>query len=542
MDDRISAASTSVARAMSVYAKRDMRCGEEPIADEAFFTTRLLASSKVVGGKNPEWELMPVVAETQSELKRSGKNIQGRVPLYAGSISLPGVGDLFALPRYPLWRVRDLMVQNPWHFACISAKATTATDIGYYFDVLPGKRGNRNIINKDRSIIDRFQDTIFEKSGMELSDHLLASSIDYFSVGNFAFELEMNGDNLVECLYSVPSISMYVHKVYPLYVQSTPTRFFTAPAVRQRKSGSSTDVVAAFRRFGSTVNLLELEDVQNIIPEPQKGKILNQLLVIRNLMQSLDPYYGISDVIPALAAVYGDKAAMDYNLQFFENNAVPRYAVTIKGGKVTHEVRDAILNFLTTEVKGNAHRAIIIPLPRGMEAQFTAVDATANEASFLAYKKMNREEITAVHRVPPSEVGIMESAIKANSQQQAKNFYLKVIRPYQMKLLRAMNRLLRVGLGVTSLEMHFDNIEYTDDRERAEVANLEADAYSKSFETVTKLVSWVQEQVTSGMLTQDEGRSLVVDACDRLKINPTWREKFQNWSFSGAATFIGEEE
>ena len=140
--------------------------------------------------------------------------------------------------------------------------------------------------------------------------------------------------------------------------------------------------------------------------------------------------------------MFGDNAANDYNWQFFQNNAVPRYAVTIAGGRVTNEVKQMVVDFFNREIQGRAHRTIVIPLPRDMTANFQALDATPNDMSFVNYKKLNREEIAAVHSIPPSEIGLWENANKANANQQAKNYFLKVIRPYQAKDEAMMNRIL----------------------------------------------------------------------------------------------------
>ena len=127
-----------------------------------------------------------------------------------------------------------------------------------------------------------------------------------------------------------------------------------------------------------------------------------------------------------------------------------------------------------------------------MTANFQALDATQNEASFIQFKKLNREEIAAAHSIPPSEIGLWENANKANANQQAKNYFLKVIRPYQAKDEAMMNRILRHGLGVTDVVFRFKNVEYTDDQERAAVAMTKAQSYKYYLDGLANVIKTVQ--------------------------------------------------
>jgi hypothetical protein len=187
--------------------------------------------------------------------------------------------------------------------------------------------------------------------------------------------------------------------------------------------------------------------------------------------------------------MFGDNAANDYNWQFFENNAIPRYAVTITGGKVDEKVKNNILRFFNEQIHGQNHRTIVLPVPRNMVAEFKALDATPNEGSFLNYKKLNREEIAAVHRVPPSEIGLWEDANKANSSQQSKNFFLKVIKPYQSQDEAMMNRILQYGLGIDDIKFAFKNVEYTDDQERATVILTRANAHKMYVDSLVNAIN-----------------------------------------------------
>lgn len=410
------------------------------------------------------------------------------------------------VPRYNFQELANLLPGNPWHWAAVVSKASTLTKLGFEFIKSEGKP---NVTNKESRDIDKFLTRIYEENQADLSDIFEEFAIDLYHLGNAELEIARTGNGNIDCLYSIPSVTMYLHKRLPVMLQysTCPYQIDGSRIIWKGDAASPMTPAAVFPMFMSKV---ERKDFQHLLPENQKRDVvINDVAYMKNSIPSLDPYYGITDAAGSITGILGDNYAADYNLQFFKNNAVPRYAVTITGGRVTQQVVDEITKFLNTEIKGQFHRTIVLPLPRGMEAKFQPLDSEVNDASFIAYKKMNREEILGAHRVPPSEVGLWEDANRATAIQQAKTYWQKVIRPDQARIERLMNRILRNGLGITQWTFKFKDIEYTDDQEKATTMSLYSKAMSNAYSSINETIKTVSDGVTNGTIDEEEGKSRI---------------------------------
>lgn len=422
---------------------------------------------------------------------------------YLGSVPI-------ALPLFPLISVHRFLLSNPWHYACVSAKATATTDLGFTW--VSDTATKRGVSNTQWKRLLAFEERVYKNNHQDLSGVLKTGAMDYYSCGNMFFEVQLTDGNLLDSIYAVPAVTCFRHPFYPLVAQ-----------IPAKYDGSSLSL--AFNQFEPTAVLplfmsdLDMNNpaIQALIPARQRtlaGK--SEIVLEANYVNSSDPLYGIGDIIAALPSLLGDNAAAQYNLQFFENNAVPRYAVTISGGRVTAAVVKSIGDFLDTEIKRQNHRTIVIPLPRGFTAEFKPLDNTPNEGSFLNYKKINREEIAAVHKIPPSEIGLWESANKANSSQQSKNYFTKVIKPNQAILERMMNRIIQRHLGITKYTFKFNNVEFTDDQEKATVLETQARAKSAEVAAIRATIDAVTAAMESETLTEGAGKTTINTLVKRL--------------------------
>ena len=69
----------------------------------------------------------------------------------------------------------------------------------------------------------------------------------------------------------------------------------------------------------------------------------HELILLQNYT-SLSSYYGIPEIISAIVAIMGNKYESDYNLQFFQNNAIPRYVIIVRGGRLDVPLKRKIDN------------------------------------------------------------------------------------------------------------------------------------------------------------------------------------------------------
>jgi capsid portal protein len=172
----------------------------------------------------------------------------------------------------------------------------------------------------------------------------------------------------------------------------------------------------------------------------------------------------------------GDKAAREYNIDFFTHNAVPRMAIIVEGGQPSDEVLAELKQFMESEVKGQGHKTLVLDVPGG-EARVRLEKltvGTAEDAAFLGYRRANRDEILLVHRVPPSKISVVENANLANSQDQDKTFREQVVRPEQRRIEYRFNRLIAEQFGIGDWAFRFRELDLAEAKEEAEVAALYA--------------------------------------------------------------------
>ncbi|QBJ01189.1 portal protein [Natrialba phage PhiCh1] len=174
----------------------------------------------------------------------------------------------------------------------------------------------------------------------------------------------------------------------------------------------------------------------------------NELIFKRN-HSPLYPHYGAPDIIPAVKTIRGDSAAQDYNIDFFENDGVPRIAIIVKGAELTEKGREEMRNLIEDNNEDNHRTAFIetekivqnedyLNLADGadrsdveirLEPLTVGID---EEASFLEFRGRNEHDILKVHDVPPVIAGVVESgAFSTDAEEQRKEFAEETIQPKQ---------------------------------------------------------------------------------------------------------------
>jgi capsid portal protein len=124
-------------------------------------------------------------------------------------------------------------------------------------------------------------------------------------------------------------------------------------------------------------------------------------------------YYGAPRYVPSATAIAGNRQAAIRNVAFFENDAVPRMALMVSGGKLTQESMQQIEDFVRGKQRGadQAHRVMIIqvePTRVGfqqnnktmIELKPLTVGVT-EDASFQTYRNANDEEVREIFGLAP---------------------------------------------------------------------------------------------------------------------------------------------
>jgi capsid portal protein len=208
------------------------------------------------------------------------------------------------------------------------------------------------------------------------------------------------------------------------------------------------DRVVFFRNFGDT----ETTDPVGNDPRP------NEVLHIKKYSPT-NTYYGIPDIIAAQQAVVGNEFSARFNLDYFENKAVPRYVIVLKGASFSDTAQANLLEFFETGLKGQNHRTLFVPLPpddteQKVEFEMKPIEAGTQDSSFGNYRDSNLQEILMAHRVPLSKVTSAKGVSLANARDADKTFKESVCRPEQSMLEKKLNRIIREVTEVVKLKLN----------------------------------------------------------------------------------------
>jgi capsid portal protein len=186
----------------------------------------------------------------------------------------------------------------------------------------------------------------------------------------------------------------------------------------------------------------------------------------------MNNYYGIPDIVAAQVALTGNEFSGRYNLDYFENKAVPRYIITVKGAKLSPESERKLLEFFQVGLKGKNHRSLYVPLPSDtpdskVEFKMEPIEAGNQEGSFEKYRKSNRDEILLAHRVPINKIGTPEGVNLAVARDADKTFKEQVCRPAQMILEKKINNIF--GEKTDALLLKFNELTLTDEDTQSKI-------------------------------------------------------------------------
>ena len=267
---------------------------------------------------------------------------------------------------------------------------------------------------------------------------LLKVWIDVESIGNGYIEIGRNNDGSIGYVGYIPAYTMrvridrdgFVQWVLPGYVGPQPM------GLQGPYPG-----LTFFRNFGDTTT----PDIFGKDPRP------NEILHIKK-HTAKSVYYGIPDIVPALASVVGDRYAREYNLDYFENKAVPRYALIVKGAKLSAQAEKKILDYFRKEVKGRHHGTLYIPVPASIggtvDVKLEAIEADMQDGSFSEYRMVNRGEIAMCHRVPITKLGAGggggggSAGHQAQGREDSKNFDEALVGPEKRRFEYKINRII----------------------------------------------------------------------------------------------------
>lgn len=389
-------------------------------------------------------------------------------------------------PQYNLEYLSRIYEISPYNYAAINAKVYNTVGLGFDFvetrktvdriDEITSdaqlERARRKLNKLRQDLHDWLEDCNEEETFKET---LMKFYTDVEATGNGYLEVGRTTSGKIGYIGHIPSKTMRVRRLRDGFIQ-----LLYGKAV-------------FFRNFGDQET-----------PNPIAGGLdrPNEIIHMKKYTPS-DSYYGIPDIVPASNAMAGNEFAGKYNLDYFENKAVPRYIITLKGGTLSPESERKLLEFFQTGLKGKNHRSLYIPLPadqpdQKVEFKMEPVEAGTQDSSFNTYRKMNRDEILMAHRTPINKIGTPEGINLAAARDADKTFKEQVTRPAQDILEKKLNKLI---LEMTdALELKFNELSLTDEDTQSKID----ERYLRM-----KVITPNEVRIRKGMVPLDGGDEMV---------------------------------
>jgi capsid portal protein len=131
-----------------------------------------------------------------------------------------------------------------------------------------------------------------------------------------------------------------------------------------------------------------------------------------------------------------------------------------------------MFRFLQTNLKGQSHRTLYIPLPGDsdnskVEFKMEPIENGIQDGSFKEYRKQNRDDILVAHQVPLSKLGGSDASGIAAALSQDRTFKEQVARPAQRQLEKMINKVIRERTDI--LEFKFNELTLTDEIAQSQI-------------------------------------------------------------------------
>ena len=358
-------------------------------------------------------------------------------------------------PPYNLDYLSRIYEISPYNYSAINAKVSNIVGLGH--DFIETRKTNEafdNItddkaLDRARRKLNRLRQDLYEwleqcNEEETFTETLIKVYTDVESTGNGYLEIGRTSAGKIGYIGHIPAKTMRVRRLRDGFIQ-----LLYGKAVY-------------FRNFGD-------QKTEN----PIAGGLdrPNEIIHLKKYTPT-NNYYGIPDIVASSNAMAGNEFAGKYNLDYFENKAVPRYIITVKGAKLSTESERKLLEFFQVGLRGKNHRSLYIPLPPDspdskVEFKMEPIEAGTQESSFNVYRKSNRDEILLSHRVPINKIGTPEGVNLAVARDADKTFREQVCRPAQMNLEKKLNKIIEEMTD--ALLLKFNELTLTDEDTQSKI-------------------------------------------------------------------------
>lgn len=358
------------------------------------------------------------------------------------------------LPKYNLDYLARIYEMSAVHYSAVNAKVSNIAGLGFDFVLSHAMQRKLSEVegeSKDRmrKKLDRTKEALYswlDDTNAEdtFSETLIKVWTDYEVMGNGYIEVGRTLSGEIGYIGHIPASSIRIRKDRDGFVQMV---------------GSA---ARFFRNFGDN----ETSDPIGNDPMP------NEIIHIKKYSPS-NQFYGVPDIVAAQQAIAGNEFAGRFNLDYFENKAVPRYVIVVKGGHFNAQGEANLLDFFETGLKGQNHRTIYVPLPADTQENKTSfemkpVEAGTQDSSFVNYRRGNLSDVLMAHRVPITKIPSAETNIGlAAARDMDKNFKEQVTRPAQKMFEKKLNKI--IGEITDIFRLRLNELSLTDEDTQSKI-------------------------------------------------------------------------
>jgi len=402
--------------------------------------------------RNNQGQISPSYAQAAG-VRPVGEDDTGSKQINPGEVWRNGYGIFDVItPPYNLYELANFYDTNFANHAAIDAKVENIVGLGYMFEATnPVKMRLED--EEDKGKADRARKRI-ERLKVQTRDWLESRNdedsfinimekimTDVEATGNGYMEIGRKVNGEIGYIGHIPSTTMRVRRIRDGYIQIIGGK------------------VVYFRNFGATN------------PNPVSNDNRPNEVIHFKSYSPLNTFYGVPDIISAYTSLQGDQMAAQYNIDYFENKAVPRYIVVTKGAALSGESQDRLFRFLQTGLKGQNHRTLYVPLPvdqegRNPEFEMHPVENGVQEASFEKYRVRNRDDILMAHQVPLSKLGSTSGSLAA-ALANDRTFKEQVARPAQRHLEKVIAKVISEFTDI--IELKFNELTLTDEVAQSQI-------------------------------------------------------------------------
>lgn len=401
-------------------------------------------------------------------------------------------------PPYNPYNLVKLLDLNSYHEACVDAVATDAAGLKWTLNPIEGVAE----VEHEKKIATEF----LNNCKPSINKHLYRTFYDRRSIGHGALEIirEATSVSPINRVKHIPAqtLTRDADGKRVLYTDDNGKKvWYVIYGKNYDDDGTRVDVHADTGEFYP----------YNTLPEKERA---NELLWTMEYAPG-NQYYGRPVIIGSMLSIQGDLSATEYNISFFQNNGMPKFAVTVTGDFIDYDEDPFIedddgrlipnpdydekqtlrykISQQLKEIIKHPHSALCITIPTEsdeghVEVKITPLSVHTEEGHFRMYKQDIRDEIIHAHKVDPARLGIAEAGKLngTNGEYTQKNYKNGTVAPVKTDGEDLINRLLKEDFEITSWEFTINDLDPKDVKVRQELAGF---LFERAAMTIRDLVN-----------------------------------------------------